>query len=116
MKHAAAVMFTIVIVLIAGGGAAQTTTGRLVGSTVDETGATLPGVTVTIASPALIGGAQTRVTDNLGEFSFVGVAPGEYTVKAELVGFDSPGARQGQGLSRPRRLADSRHARGHLQR
>lgn len=87
MRNAAAVMFVTVIVLVAAGTAAQTTTGRLIGTTVDATGAALPGVTVTIASPALIGGAQTRVTDDRGEFSFVGIAPGEYTVKAELAGF-----------------------------
>ncbi len=66
---------------------AQTTTGRLIGSVVDEAGSPLPGVTVTIASPSLIGGAQTRVTDDAGEYSFIGIAPGEYTVRAELPGF-----------------------------
>jgi hypothetical protein len=66
---------------------AQTTTGRLIGNAVDEAGAPLPGVVVTIASPALIGGAQTRVTDARGEYSFVGIAPGEYTVQATLSGF-----------------------------
>ena len=38
---------------------AQTTTGRLMGNMVDETGAPLPGVTVTIDSSVLIGGART---------------------------------------------------------
>jgi hypothetical protein len=66
---------------------AQTTTGRLVGTVVDEEGGALPGVTVTIASPALIGGARTVVTDDQGEFNFVGIAPGEYTVKAERTGW-----------------------------
>ncbi len=87
MRHAAAVMFVIVIVVVASGATAQTTTGRLIGTTVDESGAVLPGVTVTISSPALIGGAQTRVTDDQGEFIFVGIAPGEYTVKAERTGW-----------------------------
>ncbi len=87
MRHAAAVMFATVIVVVAGGAAAQTTTGRLIGTTVDESGAVLPGVTVTISSPALIGGVQSRVTDDQGEFNFVGIAPGEYTVKAERTGW-----------------------------
>ena len=60
MRHAATVMLAIVIVVVAGVATAQTTTGRLIGSTVDASGAVLPGVTVTISSPALIGGAQTR--------------------------------------------------------
>jgi len=53
----------------------------------DGAGAPLPGVTVTIASPSLIGGAQTRVTDGIGEVSFLLLAPGDYTVRAELPGF-----------------------------
>ena len=68
---------------------AQSTTGRLVGNVVDDTGAALPGVTVTIASPVLIGGAQTKITDGAGEFSFVGITPGEYSLKADLSGFVS---------------------------
>jgi len=68
---------------------AQSTTGRLVGNVVDDTGAALPGVTVTISSPVLIGGAQTKITDGAGEFSFVGITPGEYSLKADLSGFVS---------------------------
>ena len=66
---------------------AQTTTGRLMGTTVDESGAALPGVTVTISSPALIGGAQVKRTDHRGEFSFLLLGPGDYSVVAELPGF-----------------------------
>ena len=66
---------------------AQTTTGRLVGNVIDDTGAALPGVTVTITSPVLIGGAQTRISDGAGEFAFIGITPGEYAVKADLTGF-----------------------------
>jgi hypothetical protein len=65
----------------------QTTTGRLIGRVTDEDRVALPGVEVTIASPALIGGAQTQVTDDRGEYSFVGIAPGEYSVGAALDGF-----------------------------
>jgi hypothetical protein len=66
---------------------AQTTTGRLMGTTVDASGAVLPGVTVTISSPALIGGPQVKPTDETGEFSFLLLGPGDYTVRAELSGF-----------------------------
>ena len=72
-------------------GSAQTTTGRLIGTVVDEAGAPLPRVAVTIASPSLIGGAQTRATDNAGQFSFLLLAPGEYTVTAALSGFITQG-------------------------
>jgi outer membrane receptor protein involved in Fe transport len=76
------------ILLAAGSMAwAQTTTGRLIGTVVDDSGVPLPGITVTIASPAQIGGPQTRVTDDGGEFSFLLLAPGDYTVTAALLGF-----------------------------
>ncbi|MDX2437037.1 MAG: carboxypeptidase-like regulatory domain-containing protein, partial [Acidobacteriota bacterium] len=68
---------------------AQSTTGRLVGNVVDDTSAALPGVTVTISSPVLIGGAQTKITDGAGEFAFIGITPGEYSLKADLSGFIS---------------------------
>jgi hypothetical protein len=66
---------------------AQTTTGRLIGTTVGESGAILPGVKITIESPALIGGSQSKTTDRWGEFAFIGLAPGDYMVVAELVGY-----------------------------
>jgi hypothetical protein len=65
----------------------QTTTGRLIGTTVDESGAPLPGVSVAISSPVLIGGVQTKTTDEWGEFAFLSLAPGDYTVQAALSGF-----------------------------
>jgi hypothetical protein len=96
----------IVFMMLAAGATswAQTTTGRLIGSAVDEAGPPLPGVVVTIASPALIGGAQTRVTDARGEYSFVGIAPGEYTVQAALSGFITQERAQVKvpSLARPR--------------
>jgi hypothetical protein len=57
------------------------------GTTVDESGAVLPGVSVTISSPALIGGKQVKATDDRGEFLFLSLGPGDYTVIAELPGF-----------------------------
>lgn len=68
-------------------GWAQTTTGRLMGTTVDVSGAVLPGVTITISSPVLIGGAQVKATDERGEFVFLSLAPGAYRVRAEREGF-----------------------------
>ena len=82
-------LVVLAVLLAVTGLQAQTTTGRLVGNVVDDTGAALPGVTVTISSAALIGGAQIKITDVAGEFAFIGIAPGEYTVKADLSGFIS---------------------------
>jgi hypothetical protein len=82
-------LVTVAALMMVTSVSAQTTTGRLVGNVVDDTAAALPGVTVTISSPVLIGGAQTKITDGAGEFAFIGITPGEYTLKADLSGFIS---------------------------
>jgi len=64
--------------------AAQTQTGTVEGKVLDQQGALLPGVNVTLTGPR---GAQTTVTDAQGMFRFVGVEPGTYALKAELTGF-----------------------------
>ncbi|MBP2649144.1 MAG: TonB-dependent receptor, plug [Gemmatimonadetes bacterium] len=87
MGRSARVAALTILLAAATTGWAQTTTGRMIGTAVDEAGAPLPGVNVTIASAALIGGAQSRVTDGGGEFAFLLLAPGDYTVRAELSGF-----------------------------
>jgi hypothetical protein len=66
---------------------AQVTTGRLIGTVVDDGGTPLSGATLTIESPALIGGPQSRVSDELGEFAFRNLAPGHYSVVAALAGY-----------------------------
>lgn len=63
------------------------TTGGLVGRVVDADGTELPGVTVTVESPSLIGGARTVVTDSGGAFVFAAVPPGVYSLRADLAGF-----------------------------
>ena len=64
--------------------AAQTQTGTVEGKVVDQQGAVLPGVNVTLTGPR---GSQTTVTDAEGSFRFVGVTPATYSLKAELAGF-----------------------------
>jgi Ca-activated chloride channel family protein len=59
--------------------------GRIVGTVTDESGAALPGVTVTLHSRAL---TRTNTTDAQGRFAF-SVPPGRYTVSAQLAGFAS---------------------------
>ncbi len=66
---------------------AQDTTGRMLVRTSDAEAAPLPGVTVTIASPSLIGGARTIITDAKGEALFLTLAPGIYEARAKLHGF-----------------------------
>src|SRR5436309_3593096 len=62
------------------------TSGSINGTVTDNTGAVLPGVTVTTTSASQIG-AQTSVTNEKGQYRFPSVAPGEYRVVYELTGF-----------------------------
>jgi len=73
-----------VATLAATGAYAQTITGTVEGTVTDQQGAVLPGATVTLTGPR---GAQTTVTDERGNFRFVGVMPGTYGLRVELAGF-----------------------------
>jgi hypothetical protein len=55
----------------------------------DASGGVLPGVTVEAASPALIEGSRTTVTDGGGQYQITDLRPGEYTVTFTLAGFRS---------------------------
>src|SRR2546421_10884138 len=62
--------------------------GGIGGSVQDASGAVLPGVNVTLSSPARTAGSnRTAVTDERGAYQFLRLVPGEYIVKAELQGF-----------------------------
>jgi hypothetical protein len=66
--------------------AAQDFRGRINGTVTDNTGAVLPGVTVTATSPALIQ-PQVQVSGTDGSYRFVALPPGVYEVMFELAGF-----------------------------
>ncbi len=74
------------VTLFAAGVSAQTGTS-ISGSVKDTSGAVLPGVTVEVASPALIEKVRTAVTDNDGKYSVVSLRPGIYSVTFSLPGF-----------------------------
>lgn len=82
----ARVLAVVVSLLVAGVAHAQLQTGNLYGSVVDEQGASLPGVTVTLKG----GGApQVQVTNAKGQFRFLGLGPGSHVLKAALEGFST---------------------------
>jgi outer membrane receptor protein involved in Fe transport len=83
-----AIVLLAVFSSLASAGFAQTT-GNIRGVVSDETGAVLPGASVTIASDALIGGPQTATTNNLGVYRFPSVAVGTYVVEVSLDGFET---------------------------
>lgn len=67
---------------------AQEFRGRINGTVTDNTGAVLPGVTVTASSPALIQ-PQVQVTGADGGFRFLALPPGVYEIAFELTGFNA---------------------------
>jgi hypothetical protein len=64
---------------------AQTYHGGLRGA-VREAGAVVPGVTLTLTNEAN-GAVRTTTTNHAGEYAFVQVEPGPYTLKATMQGF-----------------------------
>jgi hypothetical protein len=67
---------------------AQDFRGRINGTVTDNTGAVLPGVTVTASGPALIQ-PQVQVTGADGVYRLIALPPGVYTIDFELTGFQS---------------------------
>ena len=63
---------------------AQTNAGNIYGTVTDATGSPLPGVTVVASAN---GPTQTFITESDGSFRFLRLAPGRYSVRAELAGF-----------------------------
>ncbi|MGZ5441740.1 MAG: carboxypeptidase regulatory-like domain-containing protein [Thermoanaerobaculia bacterium] len=74
---------------------AQVQTGNIFGTVRATDGSALPGVTVTLTG---VGAPQTFVTDGQGNFRFLNLSPGTYTVKSELAGFGTT-TRSGVGMS-----------------
>lgn len=73
--------------LAAGFSSAQRLTGNIKGKVTDEEGIPLPGVTVDISSPVLMGGVHTQITSEEGLYRFVNLPPGEYNLVFRLDGF-----------------------------
>jgi len=87
MRSRLAWMFAIAALLVAPPTAlAQRTTGDIRGVVTDESGAVLPGVTVTLRGSA-VQGTPTAVTNESGVYRFPNLAPGTYEITAELASF-----------------------------
>lgn len=85
MRRMPWVLAALLVLALPLAAAAQEQTGRIAGLVTDDTGAVLPGVTVTITGPG--GAVRSTVTDATGRYAFDGVAPGSYEVSVELPGF-----------------------------
>jgi hypothetical protein len=82
---------TALVVLIALGGSAvslqaQVLYGSLVGNVTDETGAAVPGATVTVTHKET-GASREAVTDTTGGYRFPNLLSGTYTISVQVQGF-----------------------------
>jgi carboxypeptidase family protein len=69
--------------------AGQVTPASIIGRVTDESGAVLPGVTVTTTSPALQVPQLVTVTDEQGEYRLTPLPIGRYAVEYSLQGFQT---------------------------
>lgn len=83
-------LFVLTLLGLAGALAAQSSvSGSLQGRIRDAEGGSLPGVTVTAFSDALVAGQQVTVTDARGAYRFPSLPVGTYVVQAGLEGFQT---------------------------
>src|SRR3954465_3803494 len=89
MRVRAIVLALAALLAVSGVASAQgQQTGEIFGKVTDQSGASLPGVTVTLTSPNLLQ-PQSAVTSETGTYQFPRLNIGTYTVKFELTGFKS---------------------------
>src|SRR6266850_5294894 len=79
-------LLVLLILGVAASAHAQTL-GTIAGVAKDATGAVLPGVSVEVASPALIEKVRTATTDGSGQYAVVSLPVGTYSVTFSLPGF-----------------------------
>jgi hypothetical protein len=77
-------MAALCISLLAVSAFAQSQSGNIYGKVQAKDGSALPGVTVTLTG---VGAPQTTVSDAQGNFRFLSLSPGSYTLKSELAGY-----------------------------
>jgi hypothetical protein len=86
-KPALGVVLTMALLLgIPGLAWAQSGTSGLRGTVVDAQGGKVPGATVTLTDAAT-GFTREIVTDATGDYVFVAIPPGTYTLRVEIAGF-----------------------------
>lgn len=84
-----AAIFTVILTMLAGLSFAQMgQVGAIRGTvTIQDEAASLPGVSVTLRSPALILPSLQTVTNEKGQYRFVNLSPGVYELTFEIAGF-----------------------------
>lgn len=80
----AAAFAAIAVLAVAPALFAQQVTGNIYGTASDEQGARLPGVSITISG---MGAPQSSTSNDRGEFRYLNLSPGDWTMTCELQGF-----------------------------
>ncbi len=81
------ILAILIFFLAVGSTYAQRLTGTIRGTIMDDAGEALPGVTIEIQSPALIGGIKSGMSTENGVYFFRALPPGNYTAVFSLPGF-----------------------------
>jgi Carboxypeptidase regulatory-like domain/TonB-dependent Receptor Plug Domain len=79
------VLASLAVLCTAGPAAAQRTTGAIIGTVQDTSGAVLPGVSIALVSAAVLGEPATTTTES-GRYQFLTLPPGSYDVTFSLTG------------------------------
>ena len=88
MRYAKVAACALLLLLTTGAALAQIIpTGKLTGTVTDTENVALPGVSVSISSPALIVPELAAVSNERGQYRLFSLPPGTYRVKFELQGF-----------------------------
>ena len=80
----AVIIAAMCISLLAVSAFAQFQTGNIYGKVQGKDGSALPGVTVVLTG---VGAPQTAISDASGDFRFISLSPGTYSLKADLAGY-----------------------------
>jgi hypothetical protein len=80
---------TAVLLLSPWAAAGQESSGSIIGQVTDESGAVLPGVTITASSPALQVSSVIAITNERGEYRLTPLPIGTYRVEYALPGFQT---------------------------
>src|SRR5262245_54483435 len=89
MTRIVKVLALVIAVACAAPAGAQVQTGSILVKAIDDQGAVVPGVSVTISSPVLVAGTMSATTDAGGVHRFPSLVPGTYSIKMDLTGFQS---------------------------
>jgi outer membrane receptor protein involved in Fe transport len=82
-------LILVLTILTAGFSYAQRLTGKITGVVTDDEGIPIPGVSVEISSPALLGGVKAQATSEKGTYRFLNLPPGIYKLVFKIEGFQT---------------------------